>query len=140
MRKTRIHISVDGDGLIVEGAKGDNVDKSLEAICRKLTDACGVTFSGQIEGDADDEDGTLKVLFSEEISSEKGDEIDSLLSEINGSELTFIRIVESDEVARDAKEVYRLFNDYIRMENKIKGIPETAMAAWDRLGVSLGLK
>jgi hypothetical protein len=39
-----------------------------------------------------------------------------------------------------AQEVYRLFNDFIRTEGKLKGIPETAMSAWNLLGDSLGLR
>jgi hypothetical protein len=135
MKKTRIHISVDGDGLIVENVNGANIDESLKVICRKITDFTGVTFSGRVEGNVDDEDRRLKVLFSEEISEELGDKIDSLLSEINGTSLTYIQTVEPEDVTRAAQEVYLLFNDFIRDNNNI---PDEAMSAWDTLGNSLG--
>ena len=77
----------------------------------------------------------MKVLFSGEISEEKGDEIDNLLSEINGTSLTYIQTVELEEVARAAQEVYRLFNDFIRDNNNI---PDEAMSAWNTLVDSLG--
>lgn len=43
-----------------------------------------------------------------------------------------------DEAPQAAREAYRLFNDFIRTENNLKGIPESAMVAWDRLRDSLG--
>jgi hypothetical protein len=97
-----------------------------------------VTFSGRISGNADDEDGQLKVLFSEEIPEEKWDEIDNLLSDINGSTWTLISVEDPEEVSCAAREVYRLFNDYILIRHKLEDVPETAMVAWYQLRDSLG--
>lgn len=135
MRTTRIHIRVDGDGLITQNVKGANIDESLKVICHRITNSTGVTFSGRVEGNVDDEYGQLKVLFSGEISEEKGDEIDSLLSEINASDLTFLKIEDPIEVAQAARDVYLTFDTFIRASD----IPEEAMPYWNLLRDTLGL-
>jgi hypothetical protein len=131
MSNENLFLSVEPDRMMVE-----NVDayhppqKQLQAICDEVATRCKVTFNGSMGGDQDSR--TVYFPFTEDLSEGKWAEVDDFLRHLNNSKV----VVQLDlyEVSEAAKEVYRLFNDFIRMEDRLKGVPLTAMVAWEKLG------
>jgi hypothetical protein len=134
MSNEKLFLSVESDRLIVE-----NVDayhppqEQLKGICDQIASRCKVRFAGAMSGNQDER--TVSFPFSEELSEGKWAEVDDFLRHLNNSKA----VVQLDlyEVTEAAKEVYRLFNDFIRMEDRLKGVPLTAMVAWEKLREAL---
>jgi len=134
MPKKRILLSIEADRFIVEGVDAEHPPMDqLKVICDRIADRCKVTFSGNMEGNPDDQ--MVCFPFSKELSEEKWAEVDDFLRQLNDSKLVFQ--LDFYEVTEAAQEAFRLFNDFIRMENRLKEVPATAMEAWEKLGKAL---
>jgi hypothetical protein len=141
MSKVRIRICLNNDenGLVVEMIQsGYPPNENLKAICQRLIKECGVEFSEDIDtlnGNLDEECeiGWMILFFKEPLSGEKGIEVDTLLTEINTSDLTLVP--DPEAIAAAASNVYHLLNDFIQGETSL---PEASQAAWKYLGSTLG--
>ena len=135
MPSGKMFFSVDADKLVVENVDAYQPPQvQLKVICDQVSARYGVVFSGDMELYQDL--NRLEFPFSEEISEEKADEIDEFLRGISDSAEALE--VNPDEIAVAALEAYRLFNDFIRLQDRLKGIPPEAMVSWEKLGKALG--
>lgn len=137
MKTNRIRLIAGHNGLIAENVDFDYPPRELlQEIRRRVTQATGVEFSGEMTRQLGNlvEFPYSNVHFATTVRTE----IEHVVNDLNQSELTLTYTHgELKQIAEAAVEAYRLFNDFIQLENRAKGVPITAMDAWEKLGSAI---
>ncbi len=134
MKTNRIWLIAGHNGLIAGNVDFDCPPQEiLQEVKRRVKQATGVEFSGEMVRQLGN---LVEFPYSDvNFASSVRLAIEDVVSDLNRSELTLTYTRgEFKQIAEAAIEAYLLFNDFIQLENRVKGVPVMAMDAWNKLG------